>query len=156
MASAVVAAGTSSNVTVSDPLALSLELDIQDDGLPSCAGALHARTVPDGTEELQSSLLQCARAIMLEPDVFTKARLTFVACAKWAAGDLPLAPSDQSTDAETSAPDSPARPEYVEMVPPGKLSSGGKKGMVHSIVRAAVFHTFDALSVHAIMCTGPC
>jgi hypothetical protein len=123
-------------IAVADPLALNLTLDIQDNGLPRCVEALHADTIPNGQEVLPGSLLECALAIMSEPDVFTKARMTFVTCAKWAAGSLRLAATEPR--AGFVALESPARPSLVQLVAPGKLRSGNKKGMVHSIVSAAL------------------
>ena len=132
-----VPAGESAPPTVVDPSLLSLSLDIAENGLPQCAGPLHPRSIPDGSEQVPDTLFECGRLIMLEPDVYEKAKLTFVSCAKWALGGMRLLPEPAGDEGSISPPDSPARPDYVEMVPPGKLSSGGKKGMVHSIVSFA-------------------
>jgi len=138
-----VGAASVANPQVADPSSLALSLDISENDLPVCAGQLHQRTIPDGSEVIPTTLFECARTIMMEPDVFTKAKLTFVACAQWAKGGMPLLPTEAGQVAEINAPDTPARPSFVVMVSPGKLNSGGKKGMVHSIVSVRPL-TFDA------------
>lgn len=115
---------------------LKLALDVQEGGLPEHVSPLHPDSVPDGSEELPGSLLEAAAAVMAEPDVYMKARLTFVACAAFEAGSLPILPKDLAVAAALSAPDAPARPSWVSTVAANKQSSGGKKGMVHSVVHA--------------------
>ena len=115
---------------------LQLTVEVDEKGLPPHVAPLHPSSIPDGSEAVPASLLSAAAAVMAEPDVYAKARLTFVACAAFARGDLPLLPADEEAAKALVAPDAPARPSWVTTVPPAKMNSGGKKGMVHSVVHA--------------------
>lgn len=80
------------------------------------------------------SLIEAAVAVLNTAGGFAKAALTERAVEAWRAGALPLLPAGKSD--VPLPPDEPARPSYVELLPPGKVSNKSRLAGIHALVHA--------------------
>ncbi|KAA0160730.1 hypothetical protein FNF31_04114 [Cafeteria roenbergensis] len=80
------------------------------------------------------SLIEAAVAVLNTAGGFAKAALTERAVEAWRAGSLPLLP-DAGKEVPMP-PAEPARPSYVELLPPGKVSNKSRLAGIHALVHA--------------------
>lgn len=101
-----------------------------------------------GTTGIMPTLLECGLKVLTTGDSHTKVLLTLEAFKAFENGSLPIGDVEVIESVRSTVPDSPARPNNLTVVQPGKTPKRGKAGSLKN--RITLLHSLAHIESYAI------